>query len=99
MTLDPEFEKQTADHMDRTLEAYRSAGASPRVSKVWRCGNVGDFLCGYFVGEMVGSALGVLQRVYGREPTPEDYMDIVMLVESRSEEIRGFFGRFNTSPE
>ena len=57
MTLDSEFKKQTEKLIIDTLSLYKNAGASPRISDVWKCENTGDFLCGFFVGEMVGSAL------------------------------------------
>ncbi|MCE9653337.1 MAG: hypothetical protein K8Q89_09860 [Nitrosarchaeum sp.] len=95
MTLDPEFSKQTASLIEQTLELYKSAGASPRVGQLWDCQNVGDFLCGFFVGEMVGSALSAFQIVHKREPTDEEHMEIIELVESFSKEIKAFFAKFN----
>jgi hypothetical protein len=95
MTLDPEFSKQTTQLITETLELYKTAGASPRVGQLWDCQNVGDFLCGFFVGEMVGSALSAFQVVHQREPTPEEHMEIIELVESYSKEIKEFFAKFN----
>ena len=95
MTLDPEFSKQTSSLIEQTLELYKSAGASPRVGQLWDCQNVGDFLCGFFVGEMVGSALSAFQIVHKREPTAEEHMEIIELVESYSIEIKEFFAKFN----
>ncbi len=95
MTLDSEFSKQTLSLIEQTLELYKSAGASPRVGQLWDCQNVGDFLCGFFVGEMVGSALSAFQIVHKREPTAEEHMEIIELVESHSKEIKGFFAKFN----
>lgn len=95
MTLDPEFTKQTTELIGRTLELYKSAGASPRIGEIWNCENVGDFLCGFFVGEMVGSALSAFQVVHQREPTPDEHLEIIELVESRSKEIKEFFAKFN----
>ncbi len=95
MTLDPEFTEQTTDLIEQTLELYKSSGASPRVGEIWDCANIGDFLCGFFVGEMVGSALGAFQIVHKREPTPEEHSEIIELVESHSKEIREFFAKFN----
>ena len=95
MALDPEFSRQADELVRNTLELYRSAGASPRASQAWGCQNVGDFLCGFFVGEMVGSALSAFQIVHKREPTPDEHMEIVELVEGRSKEIKEFFARFN----
>ncbi len=95
MTLDPEFARQTRELVGQTLDLYKKAGASPRVGQVWECQNVGDFLCGFFVGEMVGSALSAFQIVHKREPTPEEHLEIVDLVESRAGEIKEFFARFN----
>ena len=95
MTLDSEFSKQTSSLIEQTLELYKSAGASPRVDQLWNCQNVGDFLCGFFVGEMVGSALSAFQIVHKREPTGEEHMEIIELVESYSKEIKEFFAKFN----
>ncbi len=95
MTLDPEFKKQTTQLIEQTLELYKSAGASPRISQVWDVKNVGDFLCGFFVGEMVGSALSAFQVYHKREPTADEHMEIVNLVENYSEQIQEFFSKFN----
>ncbi len=95
MTLDPEFAKQTTELIVQTLELYKSAGASPRIGEMWECGNVGDFLCGFFVGEMVGSALGAFQSVHQREPTAGEHMEIIEMVEKHSKEIKEFFAKFN----
>ena len=95
MTLDSEFSKQTSSLIEQTLELYKSAGASPRVGQLWDCQNVGDFLCGFFVGEMVGSALSAFQIVHKREPTAEEHMEIIELVESYSKDIKEFFVKFN----
>ena len=56
MALDNDFKEQTEKLVTETLELYKTAGASPRIGDVWKCENTGDFLCGFFVGEMVGSA-------------------------------------------
>ena len=96
MTLDSEFKKQTNKLVSETLKLYQDAGASPRIGEVWRCENTGDFLCGFFVGEMVGSALSAFQVFHRREPTPQEHMEIVEIVESYSEEITEFFSQFNS---
>ena len=95
MTLDPEFSKQTSSLIEQTLELSKTAGASPRVGELWNCQNVGDFLCGFFVGEMVGSALSAFQIVHKREPTADEHMEIIELVENHSKEIKEFFAKFN----
>ena len=95
MTLDPEFTKQTTNLIEQTLELYKASGASPRVGEIWNCVNIGDFLCGFFVGEMVGSALGAFQVVHKREPTPDEHLEIIELVESHSTDIKEFFSKFN----
>ena len=95
MTLDSEFSKQTSSLIEQTLELYKSTGVSPRVGQLWSCQNVGDFLCGFFVGEMVGSALSAFQIVHKRDPTAEEHMEIIELVESYSRDIKEFFAKFN----
>ena len=95
MTLDPEFAKQTTDLIRQTLELYKTSGASPRVGRIWECASIGDFLCGFFVGEMVGSALGAFQIVHHREPTADEHLEIINLVEEHSKEIKEFFSKFN----
>ena len=96
MTLDNEFIKQTNKLITETLKLYQDAGASPRIGEVWRCENTGDFLCGFFVGEMVGSALSAFQVFHKREPTPQEHMEIVEIVENYSKAITEFFSQFNS---
>ena len=95
MNIDPEFVKTTVEFIDQTLEAYKEAGVSPRLTEVWKCDNTGDFLCGFFVGELVGSILSAFQYSQKRDPTGEEHLEIVGLVESRSTEIKEFFLKFN----
>ena len=95
MTLDTKFREQTDRLINETLELYKSAGASPRISQVWKCKNMGDFLCGFFVGEMVGSALSAFQVFHKREPTSDEHMEIVEIVEKYSDDITKFFLQFN----
>ena len=94
MTLDPEFAKQTEDLIIQTLELYKKSNASPRIGQVWECNSIGDFLCGFFVGEMVGSALSAFQIVHKREPTGKEHLEIIELVERHSADIKGFFSKF-----
>ncbi len=95
MTLDPEFKNQTNNLIKETLALYKNAGTSPRIGNIWKCENIGDFLCGFFVGEMVGSALSAFQVYHKREPTADEHMEIVDLVENYNEEICEFFAKFN----
>ena len=95
MTLDSEFIKQTNKLVSETLKLYQNAGASPRIGEVWRCENTGDFLCGFFVGEMVGSALSAFQVFHKREPTAQEHIEIVEIIENYSEAITVFFSQFN----
>ena len=96
MTLDSEFIKQTNKLVNETLKLYQNAGASPRIGEVWRCENTGDFLCGFFVGEMVGSALSAFQVFHKREPTPQEHMEIIEMIENYSKAITEFFSQFNS---
>ena len=95
MALDKEFVQQTRTLIEDTLKMYKSADSSPRVEQIWDCQNTGDFLCGFFVGEMIGSALSAFQINQKREPTPEEHIEIVEMVESYSKEIKEFFSKFN----
>ncbi len=95
MVLDPEFTRRTTELILQTLELYKSSKVSPRVDKMWGCENIGNFLCGFFVGEMVGSALCSFQVVHNREPTADEHLEIVKLVEDHAEEIREFFQRLD----
>jgi hypothetical protein len=95
MTLDPEFAKQTTELITQTLDLYKKSGASPRVGEIWNCSSIGDFLCGFFVGEMVGSALSAFQIVHQREPSSDEHLEIIELVESHATEIKEFFAKFN----
>ena len=97
MTLDNEFKEQTERLVTETLELYKNAGASPRIGDVWKCENTGDFLCGFFVGEMVGSALSAFQVYHKREPSAEEHMEIIGIVEKYFDEIVAFFTKFNSN--
>jgi len=44
---------------------------------------------------MVGSALSAFQIFHKREPSSEEHMEIVDIVEKYSKEIQGFFSKFN----
>jgi len=96
LPLDPEFKKQTEKLISDTLELYQKSGTSPKVSEVWQCENIGDFLCGFFVGEMIGSALSAFQIFHKREPTAEEHNDVFLIVEKYNTEIRDFFIKFNS---
>ena len=91
----PMYGFKTEKLVTETLELYKTAGASPRIGDVWKCENTGDFLCGFFVGEMVGSALSAFQVYHKREPSAEEHMEIVGLVEKHSDDIAAFFSKFN----
>ena len=95
MTLDPEFKNQTEKLIVDTLSLYKDTGASPRINDVWKCENTGDFLCGFFVGEMVGSALSAFQIFHKREPHSDEHMEIVEIVEGYRNDIIDFFSKFN----
>ena len=95
MNIDPEFVKTTIKFIDDTLEAYKVAGVSPKVGDIWGCENVGDFLCGFFVGGLNGSILSEFHHSQNRDPTEEEHFEILGLVESRSKEIKEFFSKFN----
>ena len=95
MPLDPEVKEQTEKLSIDTVALYQKAGASPTINDVWKCENTGDFLCGFFVGEMVGSALSAFQLFHKREPTPDEHMEIIEIVENQTNEIIDFFSKFN----
>ena len=46
---------------------------------------------------MVGSALSAFQIVHKREPSGEEHIEIIELVENHSKEIKEFFAKFNQS--
>ena len=96
MVLAEEFKKQTIELVEKTLKLYKNAGPSPRIGDVWKCKNTGDFLCGFFVGEMIGSALSAFQIFHKREPTPDEHLEIVEVVEEFNDEIMEFFSKFNS---
>ena len=95
MPLDANFKEKTDQLVRETFEIYSKAGVAPRIADIWKCENQGDFLCGYFVGELIGSAQSAFPIVHKREPTDEDYAEILSIVERYSKEIRGFFSKFN----
>ena len=94
MALDNEFKEKTEELIVTTLEVYKKnpeAGVGQNMKNVWRIENEGDFACGYFVGEIAGSALTAFLHHHNREPTKEEYKEIFALVEKYSDEISRFF--------
>lgn len=78
----------TLRHIDEAIGVYGSAYPSGRIREVWGCSRPGDFLCGFFVGHVTGSALGAVQAMYGREPTDAEQAEITEMIESRAARIR-----------
>ena len=55
-----------------------------------------DFLCGHFVGEITGIAIGSFPIFHdGREPTVKEHMEIKELLEDLHDEIKEFFEQYN----
>ena len=44
---------------------------------------------------MIGSALSAFQIFHKREPTPDEHLEIVEVVEKFNDEIMEFFSKFN----
>jgi hypothetical protein len=44
---------------------------------------------------MAGSALSAFQVFHKREPTPDEHMEIVEIIEKYSDDITKFFSQFN----
>ena len=86
-SLGKEFRDMTLRHIDEAIGVYRSAYPSDRIGEVWKCRGP-DFLCGFFVGHVTGSALSAVQAMHGREPTAAEQAEITGMVESRAAEIR-----------
>lgn len=93
--LDSEFADWLDGYVEQMLDIHRMARPAPRTADVWGCRNVGDFMCGFFVGEMIGAAVSALQSRHGREPTAQEHAEIASIVEKRSDSIRDAFLRFN----
>ncbi len=93
--MNDEFVSKTQEMIRQTLDQYKTAEASPRVAQVWGCSNTGDFMCGFFVGQMVGSALCMFQVMHKRDAAPDEHVRIVDMIEAHSDEIKGFFSKFN----
>ena len=72
MNIDPEFVKTTTEFIDKTLEAYKAAGVSPTVGDIWDYENGGAFICGCFVGGLLGSILSAFKYTQNRDPTHEE---------------------------
>ena len=93
--IHPEFKKQTENFIRKTLDTYKAERASPRIGRIWGCQNEGDFLCGFFVGEVSSHAVNAFQLSYKRAPTQEEYMEIIEIIESYRDEVIGFFNSLN----
>ncbi len=83
------------DYIEQMLQICQMAKPAQRTSDVWGCKNVGDFMCGFFVGQMIGTAISVFQSKYGREPLAEEHTKITEIVEQKSGQIKDAFLRYN----
>ncbi len=92
---DPEFSKWCGSYIDEMLDVHRMARPAPRTSAVWGCSNLGDFMCGFFVGEMIGAITATFQARFGRRPSADEHMAIADAVEARAPEIQDVFLRHN----
>ena len=90
LTLDSGFVQQTEDYIKEIIEMYKTARVSPRLYEIWERRNAGDFLCGLIVGQMIGVTTAAFQSKFGRESTPEEDTEIVVLVEKHAKEIKAF---------
>ena len=77
------------------LFVHKTARPAPRTRDVWKCQNLGDFMCGFFVGEMIGAAIATFQAKYRREPSADDHAHIAQIVENSAENIRDAFSKYN----
>lgn len=97
--LDPGFSKWLNQYVDQMLELHRMARPAPRTIDVWGCRNIGDFMCGFFVGEMIGAATVTFQAMLRREPSADEHMAITAIVEARAPVIRKAFLQYNRNDE
>ena len=95
--MDKKFADEMRELIREALDMYKASTTSPRVAEVWGCKNVGDFMCGFFVGDMVATLRGAFSLRYKKMPTAEEQGEMVRIVEEYSNEIEGFFARFNRS--
>ena len=94
-TLDLEFAKWLESYVEQMLHIHRMARPASRTQSVWGCKNLGDFMCGFFVGEMIGAAIATFQARYKREPTAEEHAGMAHTVEAHAEKIRDVFLTYN----
>ena len=93
--LDSDFAAWLDDYTEQMLGLHAAARPSPRTADVWGCRNLGDFMCGFFVGEMLGAATSTFQSRYGRAPSAEEHAAITGVVERHARGVRDAFLRYN----
>ena len=94
-SLDSEFSEWFEGYVVQMIDIHRRASPAPRTADVWGCKNLGDFMCGFFVGEMMGAATSTFQARYRRAPSAQEHGAITDIVEGHAQAIRDVFLKFN----
>lgn len=93
--IDSEFTNWLDEYIDQMLQIHKMAKPAPRTIDVWKCKSLGDFMCGFFVGEMIGTATATFQTRYRRGFTADEHTQITNIVEKKSVQIRDAFLKYN----
>lgn len=93
--IDAEFTEWLEQYVDQMLQIHKMAKPSPRTIDVWKCKNLGDFMCGFFVGQTIGAATSVFSARYRRDLTADEHAQIADVVEKQSAQIRDAFLKYN----
>lgn len=82
------------EYIEMSLKMFKEADASPRIMAKWTPANQGDFLAGFFVGQVFGTAIAILNMTNKREPDEIEKADVIRMIEGYSDEITECFSRF-----
>ena len=93
--LNSEFSGWLDGYVKQMIQLHRMARPAPRTADIWRCKNLGDFMCGFFVGEVIGAATTTFQAKHGREPSADEHVAIAGIVEGNARDIRDAFLKYN----
>ena len=97
MTLGNAFQKKAKILLDETAKMYINAAMTDRIHEAWQVKRPGDFMCGFFAGQMFSSLVTMYAVQYKKEPDGEAQREIIGMLEEYADMLVRHFARHNES--
>ncbi len=97
LPLQPEFRQLARKVIEDSLRVFSQYTSSvSRGKKVWKYDNEFDFVYGYFVGQLNGSIITIIQFMTGREATEEEKDEVDEIIQTYAKDARGIFSKLKS---